>query len=225
MIEIKNIYFEYVKDKPILDNIDFSFENNKVYGLVGRNGVGKSTLFECLVGLKKVKKGEVNINSIKYTNESYLKNPLVLLNNDKIFYSKLTVLEHLQLLKSYHTKINVEDILRKYNLEEYSYHMVNQLSLGTKQRLNIGIKLAVSDCDILADEPFNGLDLIESENLMRIFLESKNKNKSIIISSHDILSLTNVCDEIVFLKNGKLINININEITEMNKVHEFLQED
>lgn len=225
MIEINNIYFEYIKGQPILDHIDFTFENNKIYGLVGKNGVGKSTLFECLTGLKKAKKGQVKINNKEYTNESYLKNPLVLLNNDKIFYPKLTVIEHLQLLKSYHNEINVEDILRKYNLEDYAYHMINQLSLGTKQRLNIGIKLAGSDYDLLADEPFNGLDIIEAENLMKIFSNSKNKSRSIIISSHDILSLTTICDQIIFLKNGKLKNVDINEIREINKIHEFLQED
>ncbi|KAI0986939.1 hypothetical protein GJ496_006714 [Pomphorhynchus laevis] len=108
-------------------------------------------------------------------------------------------------------------------IEEYKDKLPSELSLGTAQRFNIALKLFNSNADVIADEPFNGLDLIQSESIQQYIKKLKNKDRTIIISSHDILSLKEICDEIVFLKDGILTVVDNNNSLEVNRIHELLK--
>ncbi|WP_423363080.1 ATP-binding cassette domain-containing protein [Mycoplasma sp. P36-A1] len=221
MIVIKNLSFSY-GNKKILENINFSFYNNNIYGLIGRNGIGKTTFLECLNGNNKIIEGELMINNVDYTKKSFLNNPLLIINNQKIFYKNLTVKEHFNLFTILND-LDINKTLEIFNLVDYSDYFPNELSLGTSQRFNIALRLVCRNNDILADEPFNGLDLIEIQNLQSIFHKLKNKQRSIIISSHDILSLVSICDVILHLKNGRLEIIDKKDTDEINKIQTILQ--
>lgn len=220
MIEIKNLSFEYT-NKKILDNITLKLENRKIYGLVGRNGAGKTTLFNCLIGKNKIKSGSVIVDGKNTTTLKYLDNPLMLIDNSKIFFKSLTVKEHFSLLDK--TKDEIERIINDYNLSDYETLYPGELSLGTAQRFNIALRMQhIETANILADEPFNGLDPVETEELKKKFINLKSE-KMVIISSHDILSLTSLCDEIIFLKGAKTTMAKIDDNQKIEKIYELLQ--
>lgn len=222
MIEIKNLSFEY-GNKTILNEVTLKLENNKIYGLVGRNGAGKTTLFNCLIGKHKLSKGNVIVDGLNTSKMKYLENPLVLIDNSKIFFKNLTVREHFNLLDKERSKEDIKQIINEYNLSDYEALYPGELSLGTAQRFNIALRMQHIETDnILADEPFNGLDPVETEELKKKFIDLKNE-KMIIISSHDILSLTSLCDEIIFLKEAKVTKVEINDNIEVGKIYDFLQ--
>lgn len=221
MINIKNLSFNY-KHKTVLKDLNIILEDGKTYGLIGKNGTGKTTLFNCLNGKLKANSGEVIVDGIDVTHLSYLDNPLTIIDNSKIFFKDLTVREHLNL---YNTKsvTEINEILSEFNLLDYQDNFPSQLSLGTSQRLNIALRMQnLKSNNILADEPFNGLDIVEVEELKRKFMELKKQQYMLIISSHNILSLASICDEILFLKDGDLTMVKAFDKVEMESVYERL---
>jgi ABC-type multidrug transport system ATPase subunit len=119
--------------------------------------------------------------------------------------------------------VDVDKTLSTYNLIEYKHCFPNELSLGTSQRLNVAIRMMNSTPNIIADEPFNGLDPIESKNLQDVFMGLKSNKGTMIISSHDILSLVSLCDKLIYLKEGKLVEVDKENIGEINEIHKLLQ--
>lgn len=222
MIQVVDLYFSY-KDKEVLLGIDYIFEDNLIYGLIGRNGAGKTTFLECLNGSLRINKGKIMIDDLDYTRSQYLKNPLKIINNDKIFYKNLTVREHLQFVSLCCHHADVENILSTYHLMAYKDCFPNELSLGTSQRFNIALRMINSPENIIADEPFNSLDPVEAKALQDIFKDLKSDAGTMIISSHDILSLTSLCDKLLFLKDGKLLEVDKDDIGEINEIHQLLQ--
>ncbi len=219
MIEITNLSFGY-KNNTILKCISMTLNNNQIYGLVGRNGSGKTTMFDCIQGKYNSYQGDVIIDGVSYRNKSYLQNPITVINNDKIFFNNLTVEEHFNLLKK--TSTELYTIFSEYNLDIYRNCYPYQLSLGTAQRFNIALRMQQNNCrNIIADEPFNGLDPIEVESLKKKFIDLK-KNKMVLISSHDISSLVSICDFLIFLKDGKITVEQVDQKTDKRKVNEFL---
>lgn len=219
MIKISNLNFGY-KNNIVLNNINITLNNNLIYGLVGRNGSGKTTMFDCIQGKYNNYQGDIIIDGVSYRNKSYLQNPITVINNDKIFFNNLTVEEHFKLLKKNPTALST--IFSEYNLDIYRNCYPYQLSLGTAQRFNIALRMQQNNCsNIVADEPFNGLDPIEVESLKKKFIDLK-KNKMVIISSHDISSLVSICDFLIFLKDGKITVEQVDNEIDERKVNELL---
>lgn len=222
MIEVRDLYFSY-KNKNVILGINYIFENDLIYGFIGRNGAGKTTFLECLNGSLKIIRGKLMIDGIDHTKSSYLNNPLVMINNDKIFYKNLTVIEHLKFVSLYADNVNVEKLLITFNLLEYKNCFPNELSLGTSQRLNIALRMINSSANIIADEPFSGLDPIETKKLQETFSSLRNRTGTMVISSHDILSLVSLCDKLLFLKNGNIIEVDKENIGKINEIQKLLQ--
>lgn len=204
MIEIKDLTFKYSKQKTIVDNVTYKFEDNMIYGIIGKNGIGKTTLLQCLDGTNKIEFGQLIIDGKDCTKLNFLNNPLVILNNEKVFYNNLTVNEHLLILKRYHKSLDISNVVKQFHLCEYLDSYPSQLSLGTAHRLNLALRITGQTKNIVADEPFNSLDPFEAESLCQQFKKMKSNQGTIIISSHDIQSLFNLCDVILHLDQGKL---------------------
>lgn len=217
MIKLSKIRFGYT-DEMVIDNVTRNFSKGMIYGIVGKNGVGKSTLLDLIASKLYPNEGQITIDNIDITKVSYIENPAAVINNEKIFYKNLTVREHFGLLKLYEKNLDIEHVLEEFNLVSYADNLPSELSLGTAQRFNIALK-SVKNLDvILADEPFNGLDPLEVERLKSFFADLKQKGCTMLISSHDIHALETLCDEILILKDGQLFETEIN-VTE-SKIHE-----
>ena len=195
MISIKNLSKAF-GTKKVLHYISFSLEKGKVYGIVGENGAGKTTLFNCIVGLDS-HQGEVNAQI------SPLKNHTGFLQTEPFFYSKITGREYLQLFCNARGIALGKDVdFNIFNLPLADY--VGSYSTGMKKKLAlIAILLQKNDFYIL-DEPFNGVDIESNFIISEIIARLKHNCKTVLISSHIFSTLSDTCDEILVLKEGRI---------------------
>lgn len=195
MIKIERLSKSY-GNKQVLNEISFSIEKGKIYGIVGENGAGKTTLFKCIAGLEKYKG---NISS----EFKSLKNHLGLLFTEPFFFSKMTGKEYIQLLaNARNVELNNIDDKNIFDLPLSDY--VTNYSTGMKKKLNLlAVLFQHNDCYIL-DEPFNGVDIQSNIIIAEIIHELKNLGKTILMSSHIFSTLSETCDEIYLLKEGRI---------------------
>ncbi len=193
MLAINHITKSY-GSKEVLKGIDCTFHPGKIYGIVGKNGAGKTTLFKCLAGLESY---EGTIQS----SYDHLKNHIGYLQTTPVIMSHITGWEYLKLLTTARgiTEDNFSDKnIFDLPLDEYAMHYSTGMS---KKLAFLGILLQQNDIFIL-DEPFNGVDIQSNMILSAIITKLKEQHKTIIISSHIISSLKEICDQIFLLDNG-----------------------
>ncbi|MCL2682874.1 MAG: ABC transporter ATP-binding protein [Bacteroidales bacterium] len=196
MISIHNLSKNFGNIQA-LENINIQFDKGNVYGIVGENGAGKTTLFKCIAGLENYD-GQIN------SEFKPLKNYLGLLLTEPFFFSKITGREYIQLLcnarKKEITKIDDKNIF-DLPLNQYA----STYSTGMKKKLALlAILLQKNQCFIL-DEPFNGVDIHSNIIIVDLIHKLKALNKTVIISSHIFSTLSDTCDEIFLLKEGKIV--------------------
>jgi ABC-2 type transport system ATP-binding protein len=194
-VEVKDLSKVY-GSKEVLKDISMKLEGGMVYGLVGENGSGKTTLFKCIAGLEDFS-GELS------SDLSTLKNHIGLLLTEPFFLSKITGREYIILMcdargQSYTDvdKKNVFDL----PLDNYA----STYSTGMKKKLAILAILMQGNDFLILDEPFNGVDAQSNILISEIIKELKQLGKTVLISSHILSSLTDLCDEIFLLDQGKI---------------------
>ncbi|GAA0735220.1 ABC transporter ATP-binding protein [Clostridium oceanicum] len=221
MISIDNIYMDY-DNNEILSNISYKFDNNKIYGLIGKNGVGKTTLLKTICRLIRSNKGNLFLDDKCINSKDFLSLPITYIGDSSVYYSDLTLKEHLLLMcniKNFSKResINkIKSLLDTLKLEKYQYSFPDTLSKGTLQRMSIAIGIIRNEPNILMDEPFNGLDPVQVESVENLIMSEREKDKTIIVSSHDIESLNKICDVYLILKNGKLLDYVPRDLTKKN---------
>lgn len=196
MISIENLSKSY-GSKIVLEKINLNFLKGKVYGIVGENGAGKTTLFNCIAGLEK------HEGIVKYE-FGLLKNHLGYLQTEPYFFPKITGNEYIKLLCNARN-ISSTDLGERnifdLPLDEYAV----KYSTGMKKKLALTALLLQENKVIILDEPFNGVDIQSNIIIIEIIQKLKEMGKSIIISSHIFSTLSDTCDEIMLLKNGRII--------------------
>ena len=221
MLLVNNINIKY-DGNDILNNISFEFTPGKVYGLIGKNGAGKTTFLKIISRLITQNQGNILIDNISINHTDFLNVPIAYIGDSSVYYSDLTVKEHLLLICSI-KKFTKKDRQKKVNylletlkLEKYKNMFPNKLSKGTLQRMNIAIGIIRNENYILMDEPFNALDPVQVDAVENLIITEREKNKVLIISSHDIESLNRICDIYLILKDGKILEFTPNEINTKN---------
>ena len=198
------------KNDMALSNVDITVNQGDIYGLVGNNGAGKTTLLRILTGQSEPTSGSFELFS-KVSNEDLnrvRKRTGVIIENPS-FYPKLTVkqnLEYYRLQRGIPGKSNIDKILKEVDLLEAKKKKFDNLSLGMKQRLGLALAMLTEPELLILDEPINGLDpsgIIEIRNLLLKL--NKEKNITIIISSHILSELSNIATCYGFLNKGKLV--------------------
>lgn len=195
-LEIKELRKSYGNQK-VLKGINTSFKPNEIHGIIGSNGAGKSTFFECICGLKK-HKGEIK------SSFDPLKNHIAYLPTTPFFFPKITGKEYLNFLlkTSKNQSSDMKELIDVFNLPLANY--VENYSTGMKKKISfLGLLLLERPIYIL-DEPFNGVDMEGVELFKRIIKKKKEMGCTILVSSHIIESLTDICSDIYYLKSGIL---------------------
>ena len=215
-------------DKEVLEKVDFSFESGKIYGLLGRNGAGKTTFFNCL-------NEDIEIDSGKFLLDGKR------LTSDDIGYATatpvvpefLTGREFLQ----FFLDINEDKLDKKKSLDYYfdlvqlskedQDILLKEYSHGMKNKMQILINVIANPKVILLDEPLTALDIVVQEDMKKL-LRSLKKDHVIILSTHILELAIDICDEIVVISNKKLELIekkNLNTKNYKDKIINQLKED
>ena len=213
MIQLQNVT-KRIKENTVLDNVSYTFKSGFVYGLYGQNGSGKTMLLRAISGLINLDSGSIFIDGEKL--------------HDKIEFPPETgiVIENMELLPECSAKRNLQmlakikniadekDIifsLERVGLDPDSDKKVKKFSLGMKQRLNIAQAIFENQKIILLDEPTNALDEEAVQLIYKIIREEKSRGATIIVATHHKGDLKEVCDVILKIAEGKIVEENENK--------------
>lgn len=203
VIEVNNVSFE-IDGRIILDDINLKIPEGKIYGIIGPNGVGKTTLLRCLTGIYETTKGLV-----KYDGENVYDNPKVkeiigYVADENIMHPNFRVKDLIKFYKYSYTKFDekkFKELNEIFKIPERKF--IFQLSKGMKMRLSIMLAFSIHAKYLILDEPTSGLDAILKNKLLKIFAdEVYDNNTTIIISSHHLNELERICDDVAILDNG-----------------------
>lgn len=198
-LEVKNIEFKFNGIDKKLHLKDLSFEMGKIYGIVGTNGLGKSTLLRCLIGLERKSKDEIYLDGKRLSKSDRLKiSSLVMQDVNHQLFTDSVIKEVSLGIKNIESSY-VEDILRKLDLYELKDCHPMSLSGGQKQRVAIASVLCKNSKFIFFDEPTSGMDYYNMMNISHLINECKSDNKIIFIVSHDQEFLNSTADYVMHL--------------------------
>lgn len=205
MLELKNFSLKY-GESEILDNVSFSLEKGKVLGIVGPSGVGKTSLIKGIVGIYKGTSGKLLYNGEEVYDNSKVKEKIAYVPDEHNSFYLITLKEIINFYKSIYNKFDEEKF---YKINKIFKIPLNkrflQLSKGMKMRVNLMVAFSLNTELLILDEPTSGLDPILKEKVLKLIVnEVSEGNKSIIISSHNLVELERICNDILILNEGKI---------------------
>jgi len=196
-------------ETTVLNDISLSFEKNKIHGLIGRNGSGKTILLKCICGFVIPASGTIKIDKQQIGKDCDVPENIGIIIEAPGFlpnYDGYTNLKFLAAIKNQISKERILNVIEKVGLDSKSKKHVGKYSLGMRQRLGLAQAL-MEDPDILIlDEPMNGLDNQGVYDIREILLELKNQGKTILLASHSKEDIEILCDTVHELDLGKIIN-------------------
>lgn len=206
MIEVIDLVKVFTK-KEAVKKISFKIEDNKFVGIVGQNGAGKSTTIKSIIGEILPTSGQIlyNKKNINLDDYSYKKN-FFYIPQKPIFYDYLTGFEYLKWISNiYNVNEDFNDLLIKFDILEDSNRLMNEYSEGMIKKIVL-IGAIISNANILIlDEVFSGLDPVAVYDFKILLKNLINKGKTIIFVSHILESVEKLCDQIIMMKNGTII--------------------
>ena len=215
IIELKNISVFYNK-RQIIENLNLSINKQEILGMLGPNGVGKSTIFNLITGLKDPDYGEIFINGINATklpiNERFTKFKLGLVPQYGGLIHDLSLIDNLKLVSEIHIKEKesrdhkLNKIITQFEFESLLRIKAKNLSGGQKKKLVIAMSLMNDPKILLLDEPFAALDILTIKMLQEIIINLQASEEiSIVVCDHQARDLLNCVDRAIILSNGKII--------------------
>ena len=206
IIEIENLTKKF-GDVTALENVNLSIERGKIYGIVGRNGSGKTVLFKLIMGYLKPTTGRVVVSGKEIGKDTdFAENVGIIIENPG-FLKGYTGFKNLAYLASIRNVIGKEEIresMKKVGLDPDSHKKVGKYSLGMKQRLGIAQAIMENPEILILDEPMNSLDNQGVDEVRGILRGLRDKGKTIILASHNKEDIEILCDEVYEMDHGRL---------------------
>lgn len=228
ILETKNLTKRY-KDTTALKKVNLKLEKGHIYGLIGKNGAGKSTFIRIITGLSFKSDGEIKLFGKSDEGElENLRKRIGCMVDGPALYPNMTAYENLNIQciqRGIPGKKVISDTLKLIGLEDTKKKKVKDFSLGMKQRLGIGLAIISDPEFLILDEPINGLDpvgIMEIRELMKKL--NKEKNMTILISSHILEELYETADNFIIISDGEILeNLTRRELDEKCKKHILLK--
>ena len=206
-IKLENIT-KKIKGNIVLDKINIEFEKGKIYGIQGHNGCGKTMLLRAIAGLIVPTTGNVIIDGkIIHKDIDFPPKVGVLIENP-MFWKNYTLKATLKTLASIKNEIGdseIENAIERVGLKGKEQTLIRKFSLGMRQRLGIAQAIMEKPDLLLLDEPTNALDTDGNQRLEQILKEEKSNGTTVIVVSHSLEWLTDLCDETITMENGKIL--------------------
>lgn len=204
-IRVKNLTKSF-KDVVALNKVNLSFEEGKIYGIMGRNGSGKTVLMKCITGLMNPSSGQIYIDGHKLCQEDFQKMGIII--ETPGFVENQNAYNNLKYLAKINNKIGKEEIINTIEfvgLDPFNKKHVKKYSLGMRQRLGIAQAIMEDPEILILDEPMNGLDNQGVQDMRELFLKLKEKGKTIILASHNKTDIEVLCDTVIEMDHGQIL--------------------
>ncbi|WP_131005627.1 ABC transporter ATP-binding protein [Clostridioides difficile] len=197
-----------------IKNVSFNIEKGKITALLGINGVGKSTMLKAIAGLINIDSGEIRIDGEKINEKVY--NKLAFVPDVQSHFSNTTIKETFEFMEIFYSKWNKEkskEMMDIFKLDEDE--IIDNLSKGNIARVKLILGFCQDPEYILLDEPFTGIDLFKREEFIGVIAQYMEENQAIIITTHEIVEIESLVDEVVILDEGQIItSFNAEELRE-----------
>lgn len=212
MLEIKNLTKKF-KKSTVVDNVSFKVNPGEIVGLLGENGAGKTTTLRMISTMLKITSGEAVVNNFSADKEPIkVRNEIgILFGGDVGLYDRLTARENIKYFANLYgmsdkdSDVRIDELAKKFNMEEYIDKKVSKFSRGMKQKVSIARSIVHSPSVMLFDEPSTGLDVTAARTIQDFILDCKKENKTILFSSHSMREVEKLCDRVVIINKGKLL--------------------
>ena len=205
MINVQNLTFSYRK-KPLFDGLNLEFRAGHVYGLLGRNGTGKSSLLRNIAGLLRPQKGRISVNG----HRPFERQPVFLediyLVPEEYYLPDVPVSNFIKYYAPFYPRFDNEQFRRYISIFDIpEENTLQNMSYGQKKKVLIAFALATRVSVLLMDEPTNGLDIMSKSQFRKIMAEAMNEEQCIIISTHQVKDLEHLIDHIAIIDEGKIL--------------------
>lgn len=200
---------KYFRETKVLDGISFSCLSSEIVGIVGRNGSGKTVLFKCICGLLPVSEGTIKINGRMLGKEVDIPEKMGVLIENPAFLSDFSAYDNLRVLARINREVKddeVKEVLEKFGLDWRNKKRVGKYSMGMRQRLGLAQAVMEDPDFLILDEPMNGLDLHWLEVTRNLLMEMRANGKTILLASHNKQDIDMLCDRIIQLEEGKMVD-------------------
>lgn len=223
MIDVQNLYHSFGK-KQVLEDVHLTIEENEICALVGRNGAGKSTFINSLLGILPVKKGKITINGVETSaKKRRASNEIAYLPEKFMLYPLLTGIENMLFFaNAVSDKVDesrIESLLQAVNLWEDRNSVITGYSKGMLQRLGLAVTLYQDSSILVLDEPTSGLDPIGRKEVLDTLKSLK--NKTILLSSHHLDEIKLLCTHVAFLENHKITKYTVEDFLQTQNLGEY----
>lgn len=223
MLEVKNVEVKY-DDFVAVKNLNFTIQPGEVFGLLGSNGAGKTTTFRVIMGLLEPSKGEVLYNGKKISYDDV--NDIGYMIEERSLFTKMKVKDVILFfgqLKELKPSLILERLdywLDRFKIPEYKDEMIKNLSKGNQQKIQFISAIINEPKLLILDEPFSGLDPINTQLFSDVILEFKNKGTMIVFSSHRVDHVEQICKKLLLIEKGEeILAGNIKDIKDDFKRH------
>ena len=213
-IQINNLHKSY-GSKAVLKGINLSVYEGELFGFLGRNGVGKSTTIDCMIGSKRFHKGEIIINDYDILTEPIeAKYSFGYVASEPTCYEVMSGYDYLEFVASIYNlnekefRTNYKYLLKRldFNEEDLS-NPISSYSHGMKQKICLCASLLHNPDIWILDEPTVGLDIMAVEELKKMMREYANHNKTVFVTSHNIELVAKLCDRVAIVNNGVIVQL------------------
>ena len=206
MIDISNVTFEYRKGKPVLKDFSLSFPQGGVYGLLGKNGTGKSTLLYLISGLLRPRHGEVRVDGMLSANRQPEMLREIFLVPEEYDLPSVSLKSYTRALKSFYPRFS-DELLRKC-IEVFDLEMdmqLGSLSMGQKKKVYMCVALATGTRVLLMDEPTNGLDILSKSQFRKAVVQGMEEDKTVLVSTHQVHDVERLLDHVTIINGNQVL--------------------
>ncbi|WP_229251219.1 ATP-binding cassette domain-containing protein [Emticicia sp. BO119] len=206
MLTIQNLSFGYNRRKPLFDNLSLTLKQGNIYGLLGRNGAGKSSFLRLMAGLLFPKEGTCQFNGIDTCKRSIATLENLYFLPEEFHTPAISISEFVNINSPFYAKFNheqFENYLKEFQLSKSD--KLSKLSYGQKKKVLIGFGLATNVQLLILDEPTNGLDIPSKRQFRKLIASTISDEQAIIVSTHHVKDLDGLIDNIIILEENTIV--------------------